>query len=94
MIHVFIERSLAFMQIVYVFGARDWKLTRLTSCSTFLSLLMPPKGSSSGANMPSEEDEPLQAVILADTYNERFKPLTINQPRVRLTLTLGSFERH
>ena len=53
---------------------------------------MPPKGSSSGANMPSEEDEPLQAVILADTYNERFKPLTINQPRVRLNLTLG--ERH
>ena len=32
--------------------------------------------------MPGEEDEPLQAVILADTYNERLKPLTANQPRV------------
>ncbi|KAF8522178.1 nucleotide-diphospho-sugar transferase [Hysterangium stoloniferum] len=47
---------------------------------------MPPKNSIGGGNMPSEDDEPLQAVILADTYNERLKPLTATQPRCLLPI--------
>ncbi|GJJ12053.1 hypothetical protein Clacol_006294 [Clathrus columnatus] len=44
---------------------------------------MPPKNSIIKDNLPSEDEhEPLQAVILADTYNERLKPLTVEKPRV------------
>ena len=32
-----------------------------------------------------EEQEVLQALILADSFNERFKPLTSERPRVRLS---------
>jgi translation initiation factor eIF-2B subunit epsilon len=30
------------------------------------------------------EDEVLQAIILADSFNKRFMPLTLEKPRVRL----------
>lgn len=30
-----------------------------------------------------DEEEVLQAVILADSFNRRFRPLTLNKPRVR-----------
>ena len=30
-----------------------------------------------------DEDEVLQAVILADSFNKRFRPLTTRKPRVR-----------
>jgi hypothetical protein len=36
----------------------------------------------SSANLVAEDDEILQAIILADSFNNRFKPLTLNKPRV------------
>ena len=41
--------------------------------------------SSSGKEkaIEGQEEEVLQAVILADSFNKRFKPLTVNKPRVR-----------
>ena len=33
---------------------------------------------------PGEEEDVLQAVILADSFNNRFKPLTTNKPRCLL----------
>jgi translation initiation factor eIF-2B subunit epsilon len=47
---------------------------------------MPPKkDSSSNANFlgQNEEDKILQAVVIADSFNERFMPITIDKPRVR-----------
>jgi hypothetical protein len=46
----------------------------------------------SKSNHVEEEEEKLQAVILADSYNSRFKPLTVNTSRVgspSLCLTRG-----
>lgn len=43
---------------------------------------MPPKNSSGKEKDLGEEDEVLQAVILADSFNKRFKPLTSGKPRV------------
>ena len=43
---------------------------------------MPPKSSSGKEKDIAEEDEVLQAVILADSFNKRFKPLTVGKPRV------------
>jgi hypothetical protein len=42
---------------------------------------MPPK---SGKEKPApiEQEEVIQAVILADSFNSRFKPLSTNKPRV------------
>ena len=45
---------------------------------------MPPKSSAGKEKDIAEEDEVLQAVILADSFNKRFKPLTVGKPRVRL----------
>ena len=42
---------------------------------------MPPKNSGKEKDL-GEEDEVLQAVILADSFNKRFKPLTSGKPRV------------
>lgn len=33
-------------------------------------------------NVDDETDQVLQAVILADSFNKRFKPLTIDRPKV------------
>jgi hypothetical protein len=31
----------------------------------------------------AEEDKILQAVVIADSFNERFMPITLDKPRVR-----------
>ena len=49
---------------------------------------MPPKkdtSTNSGANnflVGAEEDKILQAVVIADSFNERFMPITLDKPRV------------
>jgi translation initiation factor eIF-2B subunit epsilon len=43
---------------------------------------MPPKAA--GKEKIVDSEEVLQAVVIAETFNERFKPLTINKPRVSL----------
>lgn len=57
--------------------------------------MAPKSGSGKEKAIEGQEEEILQAVILADSFNKRFKPLTVNKPRVRvmthwswLTLTL------
>jgi len=35
-----------------------------------------------GANEQEEEEQPLQAVLVADSFNRRFFPVTKDQPRV------------
>ncbi|KAI0318651.1 nucleotide-diphospho-sugar transferase [Amylostereum chailletii] len=47
---------------------------------------MPPKPSSGKEKLVNEEDEILQAVILADSFNKRFKPLTTDKPRCLLPI--------
>ncbi|KAI0807445.1 nucleotide-diphospho-sugar transferase [Fomes fomentarius] len=47
---------------------------------------MPPKSSSGKEKGITEEDEVLQAVILADSFNKRFKPLTVGKPRCLLPI--------
>ncbi|KAH9043184.1 nucleotide-diphospho-sugar transferase [Lactarius pseudohatsudake] len=48
--------------------------------------LMPSKPSAS-KNIPEEEEaEVLQAVILADSFNKRFKPLTVDRPKCLLPI--------
>jgi hypothetical protein len=41
---------------------------------------MPPKVP--GRDTGVETDEVLQAVVIAETFNQRFQPLTANKPRV------------
>lgn len=44
---------------------------------------MSPNTASTGKdNLIADEEEVLQAVILADSFNKRFKPLTTHKPRV------------
>lgn len=48
---------------------------------------MPPKKDSAAAASANffdqrEEDKILQAVVIADSFNERFMPITIDKPRV------------
>ena len=43
---------------------------------------MPPKGTSTEKDQLVGDDEVLQAVILADSFNKRFRPLTTETPRV------------
>jgi hypothetical protein len=48
---------------------------------------MPPKkdaAATSGNNflVQAEEDKVLQAVVIADSFNERFMPITLDKPRV------------
>ncbi|TFY50681.1 hypothetical protein EVG20_g11387, partial [Dentipellis fragilis] len=51
---------------------------------------MPPKASAGKEKLVDEEDEVLQAVILADSFNKRFKPLTTNKPRCLLPICNAS----
>lgn len=45
---------------------------------------MPPKASSSkDKDLTAGEEDVIQAVILAESFNKRFKPLTTDRPRVR-----------
>ncbi|CAG8451819.1 3532_t:CDS:10 [Ambispora leptoticha] len=45
---------------------------------------MPPATKSSGKNL--ETETPLYAVLLADSFNERFRPITLEKPRCLLPL--------
>ncbi|KAI0797687.1 hypothetical protein C8Q75DRAFT_861962 [Abortiporus biennis] len=45
---------------------------------------MPPKSGSGKEKDLTDEDEVLQAVILADSFNKRFRPLTVGKPRCLL----------
>lgn len=50
-----------------------------------ISSLMPPKKESNSGNnflVDGEEDKILQAVVIADSFNERFMPITLDKPRV------------
>ncbi|KZT26304.1 nucleotide-diphospho-sugar transferase [Neolentinus lepideus HHB14362 ss-1] len=48
---------------------------------------MPPKSFNVGKErLIDDEEEPLQAVILADSFNKRFKPLTTSKPRCLLPI--------
>lgn len=52
---------------------------------------MPPKGkkganAAKGKQGEEEPEEPLQAVILADSYETRFNPFTLEKPRCLLPL--------
>lgn len=52
------------------------------------SLMAPKKDPSSNSNnflVQAEEDKILQAVVIADSFNERFLPITLDKPRVKLT---------
>lgn len=40
-----------------------------------------------GAGDQEEEEQPLQAVLVADSFNRRFFPVTKDQPRVRSELS-------
>lgn len=51
---------------------------------TAILIAMPPKGSGKEKAGIEEEDEILQAVVLADSFNSRFGPLTMDLPRVRV----------
>lgn len=46
---------------------------------------MPPKQSNPKDPLISDDDEVLQAVILSDSFNKRFRPLTRRKPRVSAT---------
>ncbi|KIL69661.1 hypothetical protein M378DRAFT_184070 [Amanita muscaria Koide BX008] len=45
---------------------------------------MPPRPTAGKDSLITDEDEILQAVILADSFNKRFRPLTIRKPRCLL----------
>ncbi|KAF5365596.1 hypothetical protein D9758_003234 [Tetrapyrgos nigripes] len=47
---------------------------------------MPPKFSTGKEKLLGDEDEVLQAVVLADSFNKRFRPLTTRKPRCLLPI--------
>ncbi|KAH9951874.1 nucleotide-diphospho-sugar transferase [Amylocystis lapponica] len=47
---------------------------------------MPPKSSTGKEKDLTDDDEVLQAVILADSFNKRFRPLTVGKPRCLLPI--------
>lgn len=49
---------------------------------------------SSGKEKLMEEEEVLQAVILADSFNKRFRPLTTRKPRVRAEIFIDRAMSH
>jgi hypothetical protein len=62
------------------FSGRRVNLVWITK--DFIQQPMPPKATRSGLrDNPVAEDEVLQAVVLADSFNTRFKPLTDLKPR-------------
>jgi translation initiation factor eIF-2B subunit epsilon len=65
--------------------SQNLPLSHSVSLITPIAAEMPPKstGKEKASAIQTEEDEALQAVILADSFNKRFTPLTVNQPRVR-----------
>jgi hypothetical protein len=70
--------------LLLLIRARDvckhgWAELRGTENSWWRYYTMP---SISKDNVDDETDQVLQAVILADSFNKRFKPLTIDRPKV------------
>jgi hypothetical protein len=54
---------------------------------SFYFVSMSPNPASSGKEqLITDDEEVLQAVILADSFNKRFKPLTTHKPRVSHTI--------
>jgi len=56
--------------------------------------LMAPKSPAADKDKLIDDDDVLQAVILADSFNKRFKPLTTRKPRVSShfdQLSIGSY---
>lgn len=51
---------------------------------------MPPKSSAGKEKDLGGDEEVLQAVILADSFNQRFRPLTVSKPRVSVKLCPAS----
>ena len=50
---------------------------------------MPPKGpTTKDKDIAAVEEDVIQAVILAESFNKRFKPLTIDRPRASWTNTI------
>ncbi|PCH38105.1 nucleotide-diphospho-sugar transferase [Wolfiporia cocos MD-104 SS10] len=47
---------------------------------------MPPKASAGKEKDLTDEEEVLQAVVLADSFNKRFRPLTVGKPRCLLPI--------
>ena len=45
-------------------------------------LVMAPRQTSGNDKLADEEEDVLQAVVLADSFNKRFRPLTTQKPRV------------
>ena len=43
--------------------------------------------SESGSSWRSDEEEKIQAIIIADSFNRKFTPVTQETPRVRTTLS-------
>lgn len=58
------------------------------SARDFLDLTsnMPPKSSQPPKEALDKEQDVLQAVVLADSYNHHFQPLTLQRPRCLLPL--------
>lgn len=57
--------------------------TLIRKVNALLRDFMAPKSSAGKEKLVNEEDEVLQAVLLADSFDSRFKPLTTGKPRVR-----------
>lgn len=47
---------------------------------------MPPRAQAQPKEQLDKQEDVLQAVVIADSYNQRFQPLTLDSPRVRLEL--------
>jgi len=54
---------------------------------------MAPKAPPPPKEQLDKPDEVLQAVVLADSYNQRFQPLTLDTPRVSSLVPLPSLSR-
>ena len=56
---------------------------------------MPPKKdtgiSANNFLVQAEEDKSLQAVVIADSFNERFMPITLDKPRVITPTIISHF---
>jgi len=65
-------------------------LIRYWTYSYFYSS-MAPKPSAGKEKLLGDDDEVLQAVILADSFNKRFRPLTTRKPRVNALYLMVKF---
>lgn len=72
-----------YVHVHLISGTRDLPVNQSASLCPATNHRMPSKPSTSKGIAEEEEAEVLQAVILADSFNKRFKPLTIDRPKVR-----------